>query len=348
MDFLTLPNDIHCLILVRVHLKSILRLTQTCRTAQFRVLSNVSLWQTLYQRDLSRNLPNCSRELWREIYFTAIRISQGDPYRDAIRHGYEILFQKAVQSWHNETVLPSASDRLGFSTLPLIYKYGRLEMVMMLQTRFSFDLNDWNNCAAYSAEYGHIPLVQYSLDQGVDLKTHRKVLQNAIIERRQAMIDWLLQKEIDFGNQSYVKAAISVENWPLVDLLLGKLPTDITRDLVCRELHKEIKADGKKAIVKILLEHGANPSGEPFVLACKKDRTDVVRLFVHRGFSFAPLDSPIGRPCKHGNLKLVKLLVKAGTDLRVIRNVALRKALVYNQKEVVAYLSEVLLQQNII
>ncbi|KAJ7049850.1 ankyrin repeat-containing domain protein [Mycena amicta] len=154
---------------------------------------------------------------------------------------------------------------------------------------------DWSTVMAHAAEQGHLDIVRYVVEKGVEVNGG-DALRYAAEKGHVEIVCFLVDKGAD------VK-----QGYPL-PYAAAKGHLEIVRILVEKGADINQAAKGHLEIVRILVEKGADINqGDPLYHAAVKGHLEIVRILVEKG-------ADINQAAK-GHLEIVRILVEKGADI---------------------------------
>ena len=204
----------------------------------------------------------------------------------ALKEGFTSIFRALFES---EQFKKTGGD-MGVDLLMLALQYGWFEIAkVLLENGVKVDEKALMECV----NHDQTELVTLFLDHGKDNESKLDALLSIAIRRQNVEIASILLSHGADGNYSH-------EGQPC--------------------LHQAIST-GKTALVKLLMEYGADVGEEAFKLAVDSDQNELVRMFLEHGDTtdgpkkhLADLNDLLARAIGRKNAELTKMLLESGAD----------------------------------
>ncbi|NLH16551.1 MAG: hypothetical protein GX455_08230 [Phycisphaerae bacterium] len=166
--------------------------------------------------------------------------------------------------------------------------FGRIEVVELFLDR-GIDMNEVAKCLIFAVSQGHFNLLQMCMKRGLDLQKHGPDLLNSALAGKPEIARWLIQQGVDVNamtryHSSHLLSAVSHGNRESISLLFdagARLRDD--EDYLSPAIGQQ-----HFWLVPVLLERGANvngigPNQRPLHAAISVGKTEIVRLLLEHG-----------------------------------------------------------------
>ncbi|KAJ7091786.1 ankyrin repeat-containing domain protein [Mycena epipterygia] len=252
---------------------------------------------------------------------------------NASESSFHFSLQAAASGGHTEIVrllvengddvnAPGPSGKVYGNALEGAASGGHLDTVVLLLESGA----EFGSALAAATEQGHLEIVCLLVKMGADINAGRfnSALQGACAGGHREIFNFLLENNADInavGNRygTAFQAACEVGRIEFVQRLL-----DLDADVDLGSWDDGVNplqvasCNGNIEIVRLLLEHNANPNVLYAVAELQEERTDIVRLLLEKGAD-PNLRSPSGNnplriACWRGHREIACLLIEHGAD----------------------------------